>query len=69
MLQPEFVLRGHVDAVHAADFIGKTYLASASADGSVKVWDLSLRRAVQTFQGSAASINSLQALGADRIAV
>jgi WD40 repeat protein/predicted Ser/Thr protein kinase len=62
---PLLVLRGHAGAVRAVEFLpdGKQAL-SASDDGTVRLWDLPLGRAMRTFRGHSAEVTCL-ALSAD----
>ena len=41
---PISVLRGHTDSVNCLSFISDNLLASGSVDGTIKLWNISLRR-------------------------
>ena len=57
---PEFVLRGHTSAVNSIKFATANELCSGSLDGTLKVWDLSTRRAKVSMKGAhAESINTV----------
>ena len=58
-VQPETVLRGHKDAVNTIAFLSDNVLCSGSADGVMKIWNLSLRRAVSTDEAHSGSILSV----------
>ncbi|RZK98978.1 MAG: hypothetical protein EOO89_31580 [Pedobacter sp.] len=65
---PQFVLRGHVDAVNSVDFVLPGHLISGSGDGNVKLWSLETQRAVASISAHAASVISVKALSASQFA-
>ncbi|OQR83147.1 hypothetical protein ACHHYP_15033 [Achlya hypogyna] len=61
---PTAVLRGHVAAVNSVAFVTNGVLASGAADGTLKLWDLSVRRAyVTSAVHSKAGVLEVAALG------
>ena len=61
-VKPETVLRGHKDAVNCIGFLSDQTLSSGSADGIMKVWSLSSRRAVSSFEAHSGSVLSVNVL-------
>lgn len=58
-VQPRAVLRGHVGAVTAMAITPRGVLASASMDGTVKLWDLIHFRESSTLRGHQKAVRSL----------
>ena len=66
---PYAVLRGHQDAVTSIDFLSdSSRLLSGAADGELKVWDLSIKRASISMKAHSGSILSVHTVGENKIA-
>ena len=66
---PDYVLRGHRQAVNSIKFLDSQRLASGSLDGSLKLWSLEVRRATVSINNAHTdSITAVRRLGQDMIA-
>ena len=61
-------LRGHLNYVYSVSQLEDGRLASASADYSIKIWDLTTSEAVQTLKGHIDSVRSVIQLKDGRLA-
>lgn len=57
--ESSFALTGHTQNVWGVKFVSSTRLLSASADKTIKLWDLSARKCIKTFTGHTDAVRAV----------
>lgn len=60
---------GHMGAIFSLSFINNAYLISASADSTIKIWDLNQNLALQTISSQEDEVSSLAILNNEHFAI